>query len=260
MIETILTALIISILIQAVFFAFASAFKTDKVTDLSYGLSFVLIIFYLLLTVNTIGVVQSIISLMVIIWGLRLIVYLFKRILITGKDKRFDGIRENFKRFLQFWTFQAIAVWIISLPSIVIISKNIRLEYSVLLYVGATIWMLGIITEGFADSQKFNFKNDPKNKDKWIETGIWKYSRHPNYFGEILCWWGIYFISLPYLTGFEHVAIIGPLFITFLLLFVSGIPPLEKKYNEKYKNDPSYQNYKNRTSLLLPLPKKDLQD
>ena len=179
---------------------------------------------------------------------------------MIGKDKRFDGIRENFWKFFQFWLFQAIAVWVISLPSSIIISKNILPEYSVLLYVGATIWMLGIITEGFADSQKFNFKNDPKNKDKWIETGIWKYSRHPNYFGEILCWWGIYFISLPYLTGFEHVAIIGPLFITFLLLFVSGIPPLENKYNEKYKNDTSYQNYKNRTSLLLPLPKKDLQD
>ena len=258
MIETILTALIISILIQAVFFAFASAFKTDKVTDLSYGLSFILIIFYLLLTVNTIGVVQSIISLMVIIWGLRLIVYLFKRILITGKDKRFDGIRENFKRFLQFWTFQAIAVWIISLPSIVIISKNIRLEYSLFLYIGSFIWTLGILIESFADQQKFEFKNNPKNKDKWIETGIWKYSRHPNYFGEMLCWWGIYTITLPYLRGFEHIVIIGPLFISFLLLFVSGIPTLEKKYDEKYKDDPAYQDYKNRTSLLLPLPKKSL--
>ena len=258
--ETVIITLIISILIQAIFFLFAATFKTDKVTDLSYGLGFIFLVVYLLMSNDSAGVVQSVISIMIILWGLRLIIYLFQRILMIGKDKRFDGIRENFWKFFQFWLFQAIAVWVISLPSSIIISKNILPEYSVLLYVGATIWMLGIITEGFADSQKFNFKNDPKNKDKWIETGIWKYSRHPNYFGEILCWWGIYFISLPYLTGFEHVAIIGPLFITFLLLFVSGIPPLEKKYNEKYKNDPSYQNYKNRTSLLLPLPKKDLQD
>lgn len=253
-----LTSFVISVVIQAVFFILASIFKTDKVTDLSYGLSFIIIAIYLIFTNETVGKVQALVSLMVIFWGIRLILYLFQRILIIGKDKRFDGVRDNFKKFLFFWTFQAVAVWIISLPAILIISKNYRLYgNSFLFYLGILMWLVGIFVESIADKQKFDFKNDPKNADKWIEDGIWKYSRHPNYFGEILLWWGIYIITLPYLNNFEHMAIIGPIFITSILLFVSGIPPLEKKYNLKYKDNDAYQRYKKTTSILVPLPKKN---
>lgn len=241
-------------LIQAVFFSLAAAFKTDKVTDLSYGLSFIFLSIYLIFTNESNGVVQAITSLMVIIWGIRLIAYLFQRILKIGKDRRFDGVRENFFKFLRFWVFQALAVWIILFPAGIIISKTAFLRTSVFFYLGFLIWAVGLIIESISDQQKYNFKNDPSNKDKWIGSGLWKYSRHPNYFGEMLCWWGIYIISLPHLEGFEHIVIIGPLFISSLLLFVSGIPLLEKKYNEKYKNNIEYQNYRRRTSLLLPLP------
>lgn len=256
--EILLTTLAVSILIQALFFIIAATFKTDKVTDLSYGLGFIILVVYLLFSNPSVGVVQSTLSLMVILWGLRLIIYLFQRILIIGKDKRFDGIRENFLRFFQFWFFQAIAVWIISFPSSIIISKSPIYQYSLFLYLGVVTWVSGILIEAVSDQQKFNFKNNPENKNKWIETGIWKYSRHPNYFGEMLCWWGIYLISIPYLKGIEHVAILGPLFITFILIFVSGIPPLEKKNDEKYKNVSAYQMYKKRTSILIPLPNKKI--
>ncbi len=256
--EIIFTSFIISIVIQAFFFAIAATFKTDKVTDLSYGLGFILLMVYILFSNSSVGVVQSSVALLIIAWGIRLITYLFRRILVTGKDKRFDGIRENFWKFFQFWFIQAIAVWVISIPAIITVSKPSPLNISVFYFIGIFVWLTGITIESIADSQKFIFKSDPNNKDKWIESGIWKYSRHPNYFGEIICWWGIYIITLPHLEKLEHLAIAGPLFITSLLLFVSGIPPLEKKYNERYKNNPKYQDYKKRTSILVPLPNKEI--
>ena len=256
--EIVFITLLISILIQTIFFIFAASFKTDKVTDLSYGLGFIFIVLYLLFINKSIGVVQATISILIILWGLRLTSYLFKRILLIGKDKRFDGIRENFSKFLKFWIFQAVTIWIISLPSTIIISKSGHLKYSIFIYLGSIIWLTGMLFESVADQQKFNFKNKTENKDKWIQSGIWKYSRHPNYFGEMLCWWGIYIASFPNLNGVENIAILGPVFISLLLIFISGVPPIEKKYNEKYKNNPEYQNYKKRTSLLIPLPTKKL--
>jgi len=254
--EILISTFFIILFIQLIFFTFAAIFKTDKVTDLSYGLSFILTVIYLIFSNKSAGLVQCVVSVLIIIWGFRLISYLFQRILKIGKDKRFDGVRENFLRFLRFWIFQAVAVWAIMLPASIIISKNHPLDIKINFYVGIACWLTGIIIETLADIQKFNFKNNPDNKDKWIETGIWKYSRHPNYFGEMLCWWGIYILSFRNLKGVENIAILGPIFITSILLFVSGIPPLEKKYNESYKDNLNYQKYKKRTSLFLPRPNK----
>ena len=121
---------------------------------------------------------------------------------------------------------------------------------------GMIVWLTGLTIETIADSQKFKFKNDPKNKGSWIDTGIWKYSRHPNYFGEISCWWGIFIYSLSFQNGLSWLTIIGPVFITLLIMFVSGIPTLEKKYKERYKDNTDYQKYKNETNLLVPWFKK----
>ena len=110
--------------------------------------------------------------------------------------------------------------------------------------------------ETIADHQKFVFKN--KNPKKFIKSGLWKYSRYPNYFGEMLLWWGLFIMITPYLGGISLLTIIGPIFITFILLFVSGIPMLEKSYNQKYGKDKEYQEYKRSTSKLIPwFPKKN---
>ncbi|MBN1168892.1 DUF1295 domain-containing protein, partial [Candidatus Woesebacteria bacterium] len=122
---------------------------------------------------------------------------------------------------------------------------------------GIMIWILGLIIEAVADQQKFTFKNNPKNKGRWIDTGLWKYSRHPNYFGEMFLWWGVFVFAIPFLNGLAWITILGPLYISFILIFVSGIPLLEKRYDEKYAVNEDYQNYKKATSLLIPLlPKK----
>jgi steroid 5-alpha reductase family enzyme len=107
-----------------------------------------------------------------------------------------------------------------------------------------------------ADWQKFVFKNREKNRGLWIQSGLWNYSRHPNYFGEILLWWGIFLYVTPFIQGLYWISVIGPLFITFILLFVSGIPLLEKKYDKKYVKNEKYQKYKSSTSVLILLPKK----
>lgn len=253
--ELLLTSFLIIFIIQIVFFLGAALFKTDKVTDLSYGLTFVVVAWVLLFQSGVYDLFHTFIVLMVTVWGLRLSGFLFMRIMKTKKDKRFDGIRENFLKFAKFWTLQAVAIFIIMLPAILGFSKD-GISLGILSYIGIGIWAIGIVFEAVADWQKYSFKNNPQNASKWTDVGLWRYARHPNYFGEMTCWWGLFIFILPYLSGIEYLSIIGPIFITFLLLFVSGIPPLEKAYREKYKGNAEYQKYRNSTHLLIPIPGK----
>jgi len=255
MIETLTYALFLIFAIQIVFFALAASLRTDKFTDLSYGLTFVAVALFLLFTKSNQSLVQIITVFLIMAWSIRLAGYLFLRILITKKDVRFDKIRDDFFKFAKFWFLQAISIFIILLPALVIFNSDKTTNFSYL-WIGFMISAGGLTIEAIADQQKFAFKNKAENKDKWISTGLWKYSRHPNYFGEMLVWWGIYIIALPYLENWLYLTIAGPLFITSLLLFVTGIPTLEKKYEEKYKNDPEFAKYKSKTSLLIPLPPK----
>lgn len=251
-----LLTLLISFAINFGFFIFAALFKTDKVTDLSYGLSFILLTIFLLITQQVTQTPQLIIAGLVIIWGIRLITYLFIRILKIKKDSRFDKIRSKPLEFAKFWFFQALAVWVIMLPASTLLSTPQTLNVNLFTTLGMLITLLGLSIETIADWQKFSFKNQPQNKDKWIQSGIWQYSRHPNYFGEMTFWWGLFVIVIPTLNNWQWLTIAGPLFITYILLFVSGIPPLEKRYAKKYAENKDYLKYKNKTSLLLPLPKK----
>ncbi|MBN1331381.1 DUF1295 domain-containing protein [Candidatus Dojkabacteria bacterium] len=250
----IIFTLLISFAIQITFFSLAAYFKTDKVTDLSYGLTFVFIAVLLYIFGDIQDTSRIILTLMITTWGFRLAGYLFIRIIKIKKDKRFDGIRENFWRFASFWTLQGFSIWLILLPATIFLSSQSVEELKILNVLGFGIWLLGLLIETIADWQKYQFKNKPKNKDLWIQSGLWKYSRHPNYFGELLCWWGIFIYVFPILDGLMLLGIFGPLTITTLILFVSGIPTIEKKYNEKYKNDKEYQKYKESTSILIPLP------
>lgn len=252
--NTLLLTLAISLIIQAFFFTFAASLKTDKVTDLSYGLSFIALAFYTLLTSSVFSPLQILVVSLILLWGIRIATYLFVRILKIGRDKRFDGIRENFLKFAQFWTLQGFAVWIIMLPGLILLSSPIDLPITPLSIIGATIAITGLAIETVADWQKFTFKNKPQNKGKFIQSGIWKYSRYPNYFGEMTFWWGIFMVTLPALSGASYLAIIGPGFITYLLIFGTGIPPLEKKQLQKYGKLESFKKYRKNTSLLIPLP------
>jgi steroid 5-alpha reductase family enzyme len=149
------------------------------------------------------------------------------RILQWGEDRRFDDMRENIGKLVVFWIFQAVWVWTVSLPVTFVNASNGGRLFQPADVIGWTMWVAGFLIEATADQQKLSFKKCPENKGKWCDVGVWKYSRHPNYFGEMLLWWGLYVASLPVLKGLEYLVIIGPVFLTLLLLFVSGIPLLE---------------------------------
>ncbi len=252
MINQILLTLGISFVIQILFFIFAALFKTDKVTDMAYGLTFVILSWFLMFYTQSFGIIEYIVAAMVSLWGIRLASYLFIRILKIGKDKRFDGIREDFWKFASFWVLQAISISAIMLPVTFILTQETPRFFGILAVLGIIMWVKGFIFQSIGDAQKFAFKN--RYPDKFISTGLWKYSRHPNYYGEILMWWGIFLIAAQYLHNWEWLVIIGPIWITSLLLFVTGIPTTEKRAEEKYKG---YKKYKEKTSMLIPWFPKD---
>ncbi|MGQ0735518.1 MAG: DUF1295 domain-containing protein [Acidobacteriota bacterium] len=252
--QLLLFTLGISLLIQAAFFAFAATLKTDKVTDLSYGLSFVLIALVLLAQGHAAETAPLALAMMVIVWGVRLAGYLLFRIVQMGRDARFDGVREDFWRFFRFWLFQGIAVWVIMLPVIVWFVEPG--PWNTLMGVGALIWAVGWLMETVADAQKFAAKRRPGGASRWMDTGLWRYSRHPNYFGELLVWWGLFVFVAGDLRGAQWLSMAGPLTITFLLLRVTGIPTLEASARRKWGDNPAYQAYRRRTSRLMLWPPK----
>ena len=250
---TILLSFAIALVVNALFFAVAAARKTDVVTDLSYSLSFAV----LAIVMPAAGAgepVQLVASLLVLVWAARLGVYLFRRILRIGVDHRFDGIRESPLRFARFWLLQAIAVAVIMLPVTYLVARDAVPDFGAWAPLGVAIWLIGLAIETVADAQKSAFRSRAENDGRFIATGLWGYSRHPNYFGEMLVWWGLFVYAVPVLAGAAWAVVIGPVFITLLLLFVSGIPPLERSAREKYGDDPAYAEYRRRTSLLVPLP------
>lgn len=251
----VISSLIFSFTINMVFFAFAAAFKTDKVTDLSYSLSFFILAPVLLFSAgNSYLFEQLLLTISIMIWAFRLGAYLLKRIITIGKDDRFDDKRNDFLKFLNFWILQTLVVWIVMLPfSLFLTARPVQTSPGSTI-IGITIFLMGIIIESFSDAQKFAYRSKEENKGHWVDTGFWKYSRHPNYFGEILVWWGLFIVTIPMLSGWGWITIIGPMTITLFLFKVSGIPLLEKQNDIKYGDNPEFASYRENTSLLIPLP------
>ena len=135
-------------------------------------------------------------------------------------------------------------------------SQN-KIEADTFLLVGTLIWILGFSIEVIADNQKSKFRSNPDNKDKFITTGIWSWSRHPNYFGEILLWIGITVIAFPVLQGWQFITLISPIFIIILLTQISGVRLLELRGKKKWGDNEEYKNYIKNTSVLIPLPPKN---
>lgn len=249
--DLLLTTLAISLGIQAVLFAFAATLKTDKVTDLSYGLTFVLIAVWLRGRGDG-SLPTLVLAGMVTLWGVRLAGYLFHRILTIGRDARFDGIREHFWPFFKFWLGQGVAVWVILLP--VTLWFGAPGAWNAVMTMGVLVWAAGLVIETVADAQKFAAKRQPGGGARWVESGLWKYARYPNYFGEMLCWWGVWLFVAPDLGWWNAAGLLGPISITFILLKVTGIPTLEKSAQQKWGANPDYHAYVRRTRLLVPLP------
>ncbi len=249
----IVLSFVIALALNGAFFAVAAARRTDVVTDLSYSLTFALLAVVLPLT-GAREPSQLIASLLVLLWAIRLGGYLFRRILRMKVDHRFDAMRDKPLRFARFWLLQAVAVAVIMLPVSYLLDRSGAPGFGAWAVAGAAVWLAGLLIEGIADAQKSAFRSKDENRGRFIASGLWRYSRHPNYFGEILVWWGLFLYAVPFLDGAAFTVVTGPVFITVLLLFVSGIPLLERSADDKYGDDPDYRDYKRRTSILVPLP------
>lgn len=191
---------------------------------------------------------------LVVIWAVRLGSYLSVRIRRSGKDERFDAIKSSLPRFLSAWTLQGLWVSLTLSAALAAITTSAREDLGPLSYAGLALWAAGFSLEAVADAQKSRFRADAANHGRFISEGVWAWSRHPNYFGEIVLWIGVFVIAAPVLRGWQWVGILSPVFVTLLLTRVSGIPLLEKRADRQWGGQAEYESYKARTSVLVPRP------
>ncbi len=239
-------------LIQWLAFIPAYLLQTEKFYDLTGSLTYISVITLAGLFTPGIDSRALLLWALVVIWALRLGTFLFGRIRKTGKDDRFDEIKPSFIRFLNVWTIQALWVTFTMAAALVAITTITRKDLDVFALVGFLVWASGFTFEVVADVQKSRYNANPANKGRFIQSGLWSRSRHPNYFGEIMLWVGVAIIALPVLHGWQWVALISPVFVALLITRVSGVPLLEKKADKKWGGQADYVAYKQRTPVLIP--------
>jgi len=238
--------------LQWLVFIPAYVLQSEKFFDLTGSVTFILSVFIALLLTRDFDARTLILVILVTIWALRLGIFLHQRVHKTGKDARFDELKNSFFRYFITWTMQGMWVSFTLAAALVAITSQYKQELGFLVVSGLLIWLVGFLIEAIADAQKMKFKNNPQNKNNYIQSGLWATSRHPNYFGEILAWLGIAVIAVPVFQGWQWIAMLSPVFVIVLLTGISGVPILEKRADEKWGDDKAYQDYKKNTPILIP--------
>jgi steroid 5-alpha reductase family enzyme len=245
---------VLAFIIQWIAFIPAYLNQTEKFFDLTGSITYILVV-VTAVALSPVVDARSILLLgMIAIWAIRLGSFLFSRIRAEGEDRRFREIKTSFTRFLLTWTLQGLWVTFSLAAALAAITSATRVELGAFALVGFLVWLLGFGIEVIADRQKSQFRAVPENKGKFIHTGLWSWSRHPNYFGEIVLWIGVAIIALPALSGWTWVTLISPVFVIILLTRISGVPMLEVRADEKWGGQADYEAYKSKTSVLIPLP------
>ena len=250
-IDEVRNGIILSFIIHWLLFIPAFIFKTEKFYDLTGTISYISIVLYVLLS-STDGIINFgniIVSSLIIMWTLRLGMFLFTRIKKAGEDKRFREIKKSFSWFFMAFTVSGMWVSICSICALTGISNGI--ELTSVTYIGIIIFIIGFAIEIISDNQKTNFRKIEDNKDKFITTGLWKYSRHPNYLGEIMLWTGVSVISYSSLGIYQLFTLVSPIFTYLLLVHVSGINLLEKSAEKKWGHLKEYKEYQKKTPRLI---------
>jgi steroid 5-alpha reductase family enzyme len=230
------------------------AFQTEHYFDLTGSVSFVMAATIAYAFNPAPDARTVLLTLMIAVWALRLGSFLFTRVKRAGQDSRFNELKTRFWRFCFTWTMGGLWVFLTMAAPLAAITSATKAPLGIAAYLGIGLWMAGFIIEVIADRQKTVFRRDPGNQDSFISQGLWAWSRHPNYFGEIVLWLGLALVALPVLQGWQLVTLISPVFVVLLLTRVSGVPLLEKKADAKWGDDPAYQAYKQKTPVLLPRP------
>lgn len=251
MIQIIGVSAITVLLFMIVMFIIAQIKKNNSIVDIGWGIGFILIAVILLLTSERIDFKYLILFVMILVWGLRLAFHIFFRSRGKEEDFRYAQWRKDWGKnaaviaFFKVFMLQGLIMMIIAYP-ILVVFNSLNDHLAIINYIGLSIFLVGILFESIGDYQLMRFKRNPENKGKIIISGLWKYTRHPNYFGEVVLWWGIGIFTIGsdlYLTAF-----ISPLILNLLLLFVSGVPMLEKKYAGKKE----WEDYKKITPEFVP--------
>jgi steroid 5-alpha reductase family enzyme len=228
--------------------------RTEHYYDLTGGITYITVTVVAVSLSSALDLRSAIVAGMVMFWSIRLASFLFMRISRAGKDSRFDKIKTQPPRFFLAWTLQGLWVLLTAACALVVITGGNREALGIVGYVGIVVWTIGILIEIVADQQKSAFRADPANKGNFINTGLWAWSRHPNYFGEILLWTGMAIIAAPVLEGWQWATLISPVFVFFLLTRVSGVPMLEEAADERWGGQDDYEAYKRNTPVLVMRP------
>jgi steroid 5-alpha reductase family enzyme len=244
----------LAFLIQWLAFIPAYLLQSERFFDLTGSITYISVTIIAVLAGPGIDGRSMLLLTLVVIWAARLGAFLFRRIHRAGKDARFDEIKPSFARFLLTWTLQGLWVTLTLSAALAAITTTTCKELGLFALIGFLVWGIGFTIEVAADVQKSRFRAQPENKGKFIHTGLWAWSRHPNYFGEIVLWIGVAIIALPILRGWQWVTLISPVFVTVLLTRISGVPLLEKRADEKWGGQEDYETYKERTPVLIPCP------
>ena len=251
--EIVENAILLAFLIHWLFFIPAYILKTEKFFDLTGSLTYISIMAYVVYTKNNLQeqLGSIILASLVILWAVRLGSFLFLRIKKAGEDKRFREIKTSFARFFLLWTISGMWVSFCSMCALTAIASNDGVVVNNIFYIGLVTFIIGLSIEIIADSQKTKFRKDPKNKDKFINEGLWAKSRHPNYVGEITLWAGVAIMSFSSLEGSQYISLISPIFTYLLLVYVSGVPQLTASGQKKWGHLESYQDYIKNTPTLI---------
>ena len=237
--------------IQWVSFIPAFIFQTEKFYDLTGSITYLTAVFYTLYVTGSNNLSDLIIVGCVTVWAIRLGSFLFMRIHKAGEDRRFRTIKPNFTRFLMTWTLQGMWVSMCLLCVLTALSSYSGVVMNSIFFIGLTVFILGLAIEIAADYQKTVFRRNIENKDKFITTGLWSLSRHPNYFGEILLWTGVAVMSISSLQGLQYITLISPVFVYVLLVYISGVRLLEAQAKKKWGHLDSFNEYIKNTPRLF---------
>jgi steroid 5-alpha reductase family enzyme len=249
-------AVIVSFSIQVLGFIAAYILQTEKFYDLTGSITYISVTIMSVVLSPVVDGRSILLLVLVVIWAGRLGTFLFQRVLEAGKDSRFDEIKTSFPRFLTTWMLQGLWVSLTLAAALAAITTTERKSLGWFALIGTLVWLFGFGIEVVADAQKSRFRDKEENQGDFIDTGLWAWSRHPNYFGEITLWFGVAIIALPILRGWQWVTLISPIFVALLITQVSGVPILEEKADEKWGGQEDYEEYKENTPVLIPWPPK----
>ena len=252
--DIVMQAVMLAFLIQWVAYIPAYIFQTEKFYDLTGSLSYLTVIWFVFFSSNNLSglnIQNLIVVTLISIWAIRLGTFLFGRIHKDGEDKRFRTIKTSASQFFMTWTLQGMWVSICTMCAITAISSSQGIIANALFYLGLAFFIVGFAVEVVSDQQKSAFRAVPENKEKFITSGLWSKSQHPNYFGEILLWSAIALLSISSLNGTQYLTLISPIFTYVLLVYISGVRMLDDMGNKKWGHLEEYKEYKRNTPTLF---------